>query len=269
MDKFTDLLKDLFNDRLKNPLTMAFIISWCFWNYKFLMIIFSKNTVSTTISLINTYSFPDKLDYITYGLIFPLLSSLAYIFLYPIPSKMVYSYHLNKNIELKKLITDIEKSEILTIEESQKLREHHINERNKWNILSKEKDMEIQALSEEIQNLKKPSTQEISPPSIDEVIPAKNIESENKEPTNLKKAPSFNSDASELLEFIADNSDYRNFIKRSFIEKNFQTKETLLKSLLAYLEEQDFIEEGYDPDDGGVGFNISAHGLIEVGKNSY
>lgn len=39
-------------DRLTSPLIGSFIVSWCLWNYRFLVILFFDATVSQTFRLI-------------------------------------------------------------------------------------------------------------------------------------------------------------------------------------------------------------------------
>lgn len=66
MKEFFEFLRDAFapvsdaiKSRLSSPLTSSFVIAWCATNYKFILIIFSDNQVSTIFRLINNHIYPD------------------------------------------------------------------------------------------------------------------------------------------------------------------------------------------------------------------
>jgi hypothetical protein len=100
----------------------SFVVSWCLWNYRFLVILFSDTTLTQTFSQIDASCFPDTWAVFYRGVLFPLLTSLAYIFVYPYPAKFVYEFTRRRQQELLAIRRRISDETLLTVEESRKLR---------------------------------------------------------------------------------------------------------------------------------------------------
>lgn len=88
-DALGKTLNSFVEDRLVSPLMGTFALSWCFWNYKFLVILFSDADVSTTFALLKSVSFPDLSAVIVNGVVYPLGTTMAYLYLYPFPAAWV------------------------------------------------------------------------------------------------------------------------------------------------------------------------------------
>lgn len=109
-------------ERLASPLIGSFAVSWCLWNYKFIVILFSEASVSRTFEMIATVSFPDAFSVALRGVVLPLLTAAAYIFVYPYPAKYVYGFTLRRQREINDLRRQIADETPLTLEESRQLR---------------------------------------------------------------------------------------------------------------------------------------------------
>lgn len=83
LDDLLKSAKETIADRLASPLLGSFAVTWCLWNYKFLVILFSAAGVSQTFKLIETIAFPDTWSLIMRGTLYPLGSALLYVFAYP------------------------------------------------------------------------------------------------------------------------------------------------------------------------------------------
>ncbi len=110
------------SERLASPLIGSFAVSWCLWNYKFLVILFSDASVTKTFHLISSISFPDGWSVLVNGVLLPLLTAVAYIFLYPYPAKVVYGFTQRRQKEINDLRRKIADETPLTLEESRTLR---------------------------------------------------------------------------------------------------------------------------------------------------
>lgn len=109
-EQFTNSIKATLYDRISNPLSNSFLFSWVLWNYKIVVILFSSLRpyekineidifISTTIFKVNFY---EPLGYwCSNGFLFPLLSALLYLYIYPIPSKIIYEHWLKKRKNFK------------------------------------------------------------------------------------------------------------------------------------------------------------------------
>lgn len=110
-----------FWERVNNPLLFGFVVSWCLWNYKFLVILFSENTVSTTFALINSISFQGWAQYLCNGLVFPLITTWAYVYVLPHPTRWVYGYQLRQQRASNALRQSIEEEALISREDASKI----------------------------------------------------------------------------------------------------------------------------------------------------
>jgi hypothetical protein len=109
-------------ERLASPLIGSFAVSWCLWNYKFLVILFSAASVSKTFQMIASIAFPDLWSVVMRGMLLPLITAVAYIFVYPYPAKVVYGFTQRRQKEINDMRRQIADETPLTVEESRKLR---------------------------------------------------------------------------------------------------------------------------------------------------
>lgn len=100
------------------------------------MIVFSDATVSQTFSLVDKLAFPDSYAIATRGVTLPLLSALAYIFIYPYPARMIYAFTLRRQREINETRQRIVEETLLTVEESQRIRAEYVeyDRRNKETV---------------------------------------------------------------------------------------------------------------------------------------
>lgn len=140
-------IKAVLYERLSNPWIGSFILSWCLWNYKFILLITSSIPPTNKFFIIDNYIYHDYLSYFTNGLIYPIITSTAIIFIYPYPTKIIYSFWLKKQKELLELKQNIEGTTLISEEKSRKLRK----EIAEFQMLS---EKEIEEKNEKIETLK-------------------------------------------------------------------------------------------------------------------
>jgi hypothetical protein len=105
-------------ERAISPLSSTFILSWCIWNWRFIIILFSNMPVEEKFKYIDIKIYPTFPDIIANSLFFPLVVTLFIIYIYPIPAKYVFKYWRKQQIEQKKIQQEIEDNEPLTKEEA-------------------------------------------------------------------------------------------------------------------------------------------------------
>ncbi|MFN4160986.1 MAG: hypothetical protein ACK4FW_03240 [Stenotrophomonas sp.] len=146
-------VREHFVDRIANPLTGAFVLSWCLWNYRFLMIVLSGEHVVRKIHLIKVMVYPEPWRIIVFGCVLPLATALAYLFLYPRPARFVYRHALKQ----KKLTLEerrrVEDETVLTVGDSQRLRARFAELQLSHRAKRSELDSEIQGLTEQVELL--------------------------------------------------------------------------------------------------------------------
>ena len=109
-------------ERATSPLFGTFVVSWAAWNYQFILVIFSSLPVDEKIDYISTFIYPCYYTYLLEGALYPLLTTTAFIFLYPTPARFVYKFVRHKQKELKEEKQKIDDETPLTLEESKKIR---------------------------------------------------------------------------------------------------------------------------------------------------
>jgi len=123
----TKSIKSSLYDRVSSPLFGAFTLSWGIWNYKLLLTLLSSMDVQSKVKYIETILYPDYQTLLSIGFVYPLIASVLFIFIYPIPAKFIYQYWHSQQIHLKRIKQNIEDETPLTIEESREIRREILN----------------------------------------------------------------------------------------------------------------------------------------------
>ncbi len=124
MEKFKDIWASLIsqiNERTTNPLTFSFILSWLAWNYKFLIVLFSDMKAPEKLSVIELKYSEWNIAWQS-GFIYPLLTALIYVFIYPYVTDIVVRFYRARQISLANSVKNIEKKRLLTHEDANMLR---------------------------------------------------------------------------------------------------------------------------------------------------
>lgn len=117
---------DFVEERFTSPLISSFALAWAAVNYKFFVILLSKESVASSFVLIGDM-FPDWETRVLNGFVIPLGIALFYLFVFPYPSQWVYK-HWRRNLQKTDNIKqDYENAKRLTLDESRELRKN-INE---------------------------------------------------------------------------------------------------------------------------------------------
>jgi len=121
---FDDIVKSIreyVSDRFMSPLGASLTVSWCLWNYKALLVVFSGESAIRKIHLLHLI-YQDTGYSIVHLIAGPLAAAAFYIIAFPYPSNWVYSYSLRRRKEALNLKREIDDQTVLTQEESRSLR---------------------------------------------------------------------------------------------------------------------------------------------------
>ena len=110
--------------RTSSPLSGAFVVSWLVWNYKVIFILFSSMPVLDKFSYVETMHFSDWKIALGQGFVYPLLSAVAVILVYPFPARWIYQYSKINQNKMKKIRQEIEDEAPMTLAESQELKQN-------------------------------------------------------------------------------------------------------------------------------------------------
>ncbi|MCG8985852.1 hypothetical protein MI467_03245 [Delftia acidovorans] len=140
-------------ERFSNPLIASFVISWCIWNYRLLIVIFGSGEGGweKKITYISEKIYLYKFDIFLDAFLAPLATALVWIYYLP----KIFTIIAKDNARIRKhyelTVQRASKKEILTKEESSKL-ERHLLERH----------MTIQKENEDIIHSLRKYTEEIT-----------------------------------------------------------------------------------------------------------
>ncbi|EGR1756968.1 hypothetical protein ACWO0M_004370 [Vibrio parahaemolyticus] len=140
-------IKAYLYDRTSSPLLGAFATSLALWNFKILMLFFSKTPYAVKVWEIDFfYSQPffssiDNLSWLTnYWMclyLMPAVTSLFYIYVFPWFSHRVFEFSYNKQIALNNKKKEMQGSELISAEEKEELLSsiEKLNIENRANVL--------------------------------------------------------------------------------------------------------------------------------------
>ncbi len=121
---FDDLAKTIkaqLYERATSPLSGAFILSWVAWNYRFVLALISSLSFPDKIAYIDAHIFPTYEEVFLRGALFPALSAMALIVLYPYPAKFFYEVSRKLQKELKDLQQKIDDEMPMDQEEARRI----------------------------------------------------------------------------------------------------------------------------------------------------
>ena len=123
IDELVKTVRLHLSERLTSPLMGAFVVSWCLWNYRTILVLLSEEPVLEKFRILHEVVYPDWQHNLGSGLVFPLATCLVYLFLYPYPAKLVYAYSRKKQREILEIRRKSENETPLTIEDSRKIKD--------------------------------------------------------------------------------------------------------------------------------------------------
>jgi hypothetical protein len=231
MDDLIKSVKAQLYDRVSSPLLASFLISWLAWNHRMLLVL-----VSSEFKLVQKFDYVDKVLYpgayqvICQGFLWPLLSALVLLVIYPIPGRWIYEHVRKEQKVLKEIQQRIEDETPITQEEAHELRLIIRNAAREHDKQIRERDEEISSLKKELAETK---TVPVAPSTLSPSEPAPG-------PPSIKTSDS----QTLMLHAIASKDNIADWELRH----KFQAGENLAKYMhnLDRLQEQGLIESFLD-----------------------
>ncbi|WP_342040436.1 winged helix-turn-helix domain-containing protein [Aeromonas caviae] len=154
-EEVSNSIKAYLYERAVSPLMGGFIVSWCLWNYKLLLLIISDTPVLEKFRIINEGIYPTHMCAIIYGIALPTITALAYIYIYPYPAEYVFRHSQKRQKRLSDIKREVEGNTLLSVNESRELRHKQYALEEQYNIEIDKKDNEIESLKKDIIALRK------------------------------------------------------------------------------------------------------------------
>lgn len=214
-------LSAILYERTSSPFYGALIISWILWNWKIVYLTFfiSENKIKTNKISYITENFADIHHLLTY----PILSTIVILTLIPFVSNGAYWLNLKFEQWKKDKKNEVEKKQLLTLEQSIEIREQLLNQENRFEKLLEDKNNEIDQLKAIIEN-------------------SKNIVSESEVNINTSGNSDFDSIAFRVREIDGDLTEFQKILE--FMQTGYQISDRsdISPKLITILEINDIIK---------------------------
>jgi hypothetical protein len=175
MDDFIKGVKAQLYERATSPLLFSFLLSWAVWNYRAILIAVSSLPAPDKLLALDLLPLQAERFGLTFeaywpiwGFVGPLVTSLLYIFIYPIPARWIFEHTRKEQKRLKELQTQIDDDTPMTHAEARKLRDDLRRAEGHIGKLMKEHDEEVERLRLTIDELESRAAQS-PPPKTEEV----------------------------------------------------------------------------------------------------
>jgi len=173
ISEFRKSIKAVLYERLTSPFSGAFFFSWFVWNWKLLYYLFYSNEevvkriAFVEVNFVNPWN----------NLVYPFLSSVFLIVLYPFISTGAFWIWLKFKNWQNELRNEVENKQLLTLEKSVELRMEIRNQQEQFDKILSAKSEEILLQKKEIEKIR----EEHKNISVDEIYPEEDRTMEEKE----------------------------------------------------------------------------------------
>ena len=158
-------IKAYLYERAVSPLLGSFIVSWCFWNYRFFFLAASDFKYTEKMAEIDrfyqlkeTHNLFWLVDWTVsnfwaLGVVFPFITSMLYLFAFTYPAEWVYRFSLNRQKIMGDLKKEKQENELLTLEQSKSIRNQLAETEKQFDEQIERKDRAIEARDRQIEEL--------------------------------------------------------------------------------------------------------------------
>lgn len=153
MDDLVKSFKAQLYDRVTSPLFSTLLITWATWNHRLFFALASSSELPKKFEFIDEVLYPTWKEVLGRGSLFPLLSTLFLIYVFPRPARWVYEYTRQEHKELKKIQQRIDDETPITVEEARELRSAIRKAEAEFDKAIDERNKLIEKLKQEISQL--------------------------------------------------------------------------------------------------------------------
>ena len=155
LDDLTKTVKAQLYERASSPLLASFALAWAAWNYRFVIVLVSSMTAHEKFQYIDNHLYQGFGEIALRGALYPLLTSLLLIFVYPIPAKYVYEYWRKRHRELKEIQQRIDDETPLTKEDAREIRREAIKATTEYERELERRGAEVGRLKDLVNDLER------------------------------------------------------------------------------------------------------------------
>lgn len=124
IDDVGKTIKAILYDRIVSPLFGTFILSWCGWNWRLILLFLSDSatTIAKKFQYVDSELYPSNGVTFIYGLLLPATTTAFFIYVYPPIARKVYGYWREQQNKLKKVQIEKDGETPLKEEEAQEIK---------------------------------------------------------------------------------------------------------------------------------------------------
>lgn len=152
LEQLSKEVKAQLYDRAKSPLFGGFVLAWLGWNFNAVLVLFSELKYAEKISAWKAI-YGDGLSWWGHAALLPLLSSVAFILIYPYPARWMFQYWYSQHKKMKEVQQRIEDETPMTQEEAIALRRTALEEQLATQKQLGELSAKNRELSQQVKNL--------------------------------------------------------------------------------------------------------------------
>lgn len=165
LDDLTKTVKAQLYERASSPLLASFALAWIAWNYRFIIVLISSMAAHEKFQYIDNHLYQGYWEIALRGALYPLITSLLLIFVYPIPAKYVYEYWRKRHRELKEIQQRIDDETPLTKEDAREIRREAMKATSEYELELERRNSEVVRLKDLINDLERRLIDATSTPS--------------------------------------------------------------------------------------------------------
>ena len=138
-------------DRASSPLLGSFACSWLAWHYRAVLVVTSGKSVEDKFAYLDETLYPCWEAIAIKGVGLPLMTALAYIFVYPIPALKTYEYARKQQKKMNDRRRAIEDETLLSAADSRALRHNLLSIEEVHEQSLQKKDARIKTLETQLE----------------------------------------------------------------------------------------------------------------------
>lgn len=158
MDDLIKSFKAQLYDRVTSPLFSSLLIAWATWNHRIFFALLSSSDVAKRFEIIDEVLYPTWKEVLGRGTVYPLLSALFLIYVFPVPARWAYEYTRSEQKRLKAIQQRIDDETPITQEDARELRVAIRKADSEFEKALEERHKIIEKLRSEVNSLREPKS---------------------------------------------------------------------------------------------------------------
>lgn len=157
IDDVGKTIKAILYDRIVSPLFGTFLLSWCGWNWRLIILFLTdeSTTVEKKFEYVDTELYPGDWEMLSHGLLWPLLTTIFFLYLYPWIARFVYGHWREEQNRLKSLQIEKDGETPLKEEEAREIKSQALQAEFRYQEEREKREARIRELETLVKSLQR------------------------------------------------------------------------------------------------------------------